>query len=85
MPRGIKNQEVTCPICGKLFKPERLNIKYCSVECSNIYKSTITYKCTCKECGNEFESNSLNTKYCDGCIAFWDWSVSLFGKLKNVL
>lgn len=33
--------EITCPYCKKLFKPRRINQKYCSVECrENSYKET---------------------------------------------
>lgn len=63
-----------CPVCGQFFKPNRSNIKYCTVDCrslaerkrhqANWSQSSSGHKKTCPICQEEFFAKRGNVKYC---------------------
>jgi hypothetical protein len=68
------NYTVKCVVCGKVFKTNRPNQKYCSRKCCvlcscEIVKKRVTERIEkiqriCKYCGKEFTPKSLKSYYC---------------------
>lgn len=54
-----------CSICSKYcVKKQRINKKFCSLECSFIDANKPRL---CKSCGNEFVARRRSIRYCDNC------------------
>ena len=62
--------ERTCPVCGKVFRTNRLNKKYCSAKCrrkfgNSRYAKNYATTFVCKNCGKEFQAlKYLNRQFC---------------------
>lgn len=61
--KPITLQEIECPQCHKVFKPDKSTTKYCSKECQieSLKRQPDT---TCPVCGRMFVSNWDHRKYC---------------------
>ena len=63
----LRNPDIQCATCGKVFHPRQSTQKYCSVKCA---KNAITLpRKNCPICGKSFHPKTRTTKFCSKSCA----------------
>lgn len=64
--KKIHLEEKPCTFCKKIFRPQRKDNHFCSVQCSNKsrYQPIIHAPICCAECGTEFQPRNRLAKVC---------------------
>src|SRR5690606_32034781 len=75
--------EHTCEVCGKTWRSENKNSRFCSTSCTNKIRS---YERTCENCGKQWLAQQVTARWCSPeCTAQRRSKIALDRKLPAVL